>query len=154
MVKSQFLTVRRAVVVTVVVASRERPTAHLAFARGGGDHASSRIIKKKSGRLPDQSKGTFWCGFVWAKTRLIRSTKKDVSSSSSSCLPCRDSGTSLRSTSSWLLCRRRRRFLRRWFYCAWCGASSSSTRFVFWDNFSERGSFPKNKNKKCAWFRV
>mgnify|MGYP004032734005 FL=1 len=65
-----------------------RPTAHLAFARGGGDDDASRIIKKKKGYLPNQSKGTFWCGFVWAKTRLIRSTKKDVSSSSS-CLPCK-----------------------------------------------------------------
>ena len=48
-----------------------------------------RASLKKKGYLPNQSKGTFWCGFVWAKTRLIRSTKKDVSSSSSSCLPCK-----------------------------------------------------------------
>ena len=47
-----------------------------------------RASLKKKGYLPNQSKGTFWCGFVWAKTRLIRSTKKDVSSSSS-CLPCK-----------------------------------------------------------------
>ena len=89
MVKSQFLTVRRAVVVTVVVASRDdrRPISRLRAAAATMMRRAS--LKKKVGYLPNQSKGTFWCGFVWAKTRLIRSTKKDVSSSSSSCLPCK-----------------------------------------------------------------
>ena len=87
-VKSQFLTVRRAVVVTVVVASRDdrRPISRLRAAAATMMRRAS--LKKKVGYLPNQSKGTFWCGFVWAKTRLIRSTKKDVSSSSS-CLPCK-----------------------------------------------------------------
>ena len=126
-----------------------RPTAHLAFARGGGDDDASRIIKKKVGYLPNQSKGTFWCGFVWAKTRLIRSTKKDVSSSSS-CLPC-----------------------KFWneppldFFMAPLSSSSSFSSkvvllrlvwrlllfntFCFWDEmFSRRGLFSKNKNKKMC----
>ena len=80
-----------------------------------------RASLKKKGYLPNQSKGTFWCG-VWAKTRIIRSTKTSLLLR----VYLANSGTSLRSTSSWLLCRRRR--FRRWFYCAWCGASSSSTR--------------------------
>ena len=62
---------------------RRRPISRLRAA------TMRRASLKRKGYLPNQSKGTFWCGFVWAKTRLIRSTKKDVSSSSSSCLPCK-----------------------------------------------------------------
>ena len=119
-----------------------------------------RASLKKKGYLPNQSKGTFWCG-VWAKTRIIRSTKTSLLLR----VYLANSGTSLRSTSSWLLCRRRRLLLlslsfrllicrrrrfRRWFYCAWCGASSSSTRLgTIYE--MEGALFQK---KKCVWFRV
>ena len=115
-----------------------------------------RASFKKKGYLPNQSKGTFWCG-VWTKTRIIRSTKTSLLLLLRVYLA--NSGTSLRSTSSWLLCRRRRRLslsfrllicrrrrFRRWFYCAWCGASSSSTRL----GMKWRGLFSKNKNKKMC----
>ena len=116
-----------------------------------------RASLKKKGYLPNQSKGTFWCG-VWTKTRIIRSTKTSLLLLLRVYLA--NSGTSLRSTSSWLLCRRRRRRLlslsfrllicrrrrfRRWFYYAWCGASSSSTRLG--TIYEMRGLFsPHQKN--------
>ena len=40
-----------------------RPTAHLAFARGGGDDDASRIIKKKSGLSPQSIEGHFLVRF-------------------------------------------------------------------------------------------
>ena len=103
-----------------------------------------RASLKKKGYLPNQSKGTFWCGFVWAKTRLIRSTKKDVSSSSS-CLPCKFWNEPPLDFFMAPICRRRRRF-RRWFYCAWfCGASSSSTRLGTIYEIKEGALFQQKK---------
>ena len=61
-----------------------RPTAHLAFARGDDD--ASGIIKKK--RLSPQSiEGHFLVRCVDKNTN--NSFEEDVSSSSSSCLPCK-----------------------------------------------------------------
>ena len=149
MVKSQFLTVRRAVVVTVVVASRDdrRPISRLRAAAATMMRRAS--LKKKVGYLPNQSKGTFWCGFVWAKTRLIRSTKKDVSSSSSSCLPCKfwnepplDFFMAPLSSSSSFSSK-----------VVVAGGASSLQQVVLCDNTQRRGSFLFEKTKICAWFK-
>ena len=48
-----------------------RPTAHLAFARGGGDDDASRIIKKKSGLSPQSIEGHFLVRFCVGQNTTI-----------------------------------------------------------------------------------
>ena len=76
-----------------------------------------------------QSKRALFVSAVCVDKNTNNSFDEDVSSSSSSSscfLPCKFWNEPPLDFFMAPICRRRR--FRRWFYCAWCGASSSSTR--------------------------